>query len=82
MLNESEKASYRALLALKDRDYRAAAGFFKAAENQFTDNPELHILKEATELLLAVKDEIFEIENDRIEIEEMLINGKETEFRG
>jgi len=81
MLSDAEKAYYRALQALQDRQYRAAAGFFKSAENQFAENPELRILKETTELLLTVKDEIFETENDRIEIEEILINGQETELR-
>jgi len=80
MLNDTAKAYYRALQALREKDYRAAAGFLKTAENQFADRPELRILREATELLLAVKDEIFELENETIEIEEILINGQETEF--
>jgi hypothetical protein len=82
MLNNVDKAYFRALQALRDKDYRAAAGFLKSAENQFADKPELRILREMTELLLAVKDEIFELENETIEIEEILINGQETEFRG
>ncbi|MEW5923567.1 MAG: hypothetical protein AB1746_06230 [Candidatus Zixiibacteriota bacterium] len=82
MLNDADKAYYRALQALKEKDYRAAAGFLKNAENQFAEKPEIRILSEATELLLAVKDEIYELENETIEIEEILINGQETEFRG
>nr|MBN2278605.1 hypothetical protein [candidate division Zixibacteria bacterium] len=81
-MSDAEKAYFRGLQALKERQYRAAAGFFKSAENQLADNLELRILKETTELLLAVKDEIFETENDRIEIEEILIHGQETELRG
>ena len=82
MLSDADKAYYRALQALRDKDYRAAAGFLKYAENQFADIPELRILRESTELLLSVKDEIYELENETIEIEEILINGQETEFRG
>lgn len=82
MLNDAEKAYYRALQALKEKDYRAAAGFLKTTENQFAERPELRILSEATELLLAAKDEIYELENETIEIEEILINGEETEFLG
>ena len=82
MLSDADKAYYRALQALRDKDYRAAAGFLKYAENQFADMPELCILRESTELLLSVKDEIYELENETIEIEEILINGQETEFRG
>jgi hypothetical protein len=71
MLPDSEKAYYRALLALKNKEYREASGFFRMAENQFTNDPDFRILKEATALLLAVKDEIFELENSRIEAEEI-----------
>jgi len=80
MLNDSDKAYYRALQALGEKDYRAAAGFLKSVENQFADKPELRILKESVELLLTVKDEMYELENETIEIEEILINGQETEF--
>jgi len=82
VLSDADKAYYRALQALRDKDYRAAAGFLKYAENQFADMPELGILRGSTELLLSVKDEIYELENETIEIEEILINGQETEFRG
>ena len=70
MLSDSEKAFSRALTALKNKDYREAAGFFKMAEIKFAENEEFRILFESTELLLAVKDEIFELENNKIEIEE------------
>ena len=81
MLSETEKAYFKALQALKEKDYSGAAGFFRFAENQFADAPEFRILKETTELLIAVKEEIFGIENERIEIEEILSDGQETEFR-
>lgn len=61
-VSNSEKAYYRALLALKNRNYRAASGFLKSAENQFADSIEFRILSETTRLLLAVKEEIFELE--------------------
>jgi len=80
MLSETEKAYFKGLMALKERDYSGAAGFFRFAENQFADSPEFRILKETTELLIAVKDEIFDIENEGIEIEEMLTDGQETEL--
>ena len=70
MLSESEKAYSRALTALKSKDFRGAAGFFKTAEIQFAGSEEFRILFESTELLLAVKDEIYELENNKIEIEE------------
>lgn len=81
MLSETDKAYFKAMKALKNNDYPAAVGFFRTVENQLEVAPELRILKEAAELLLAVKDEIFEIENERIEIEEMLIDGQETNLR-
>jgi len=37
VLSDADKAYYRALQALRDKDYRAAAGFLKYAENQFAD---------------------------------------------
>ncbi|SYZ74502.1 hypothetical protein TRIP_C90130 [Candidatus Zixiibacteriota bacterium] len=82
MLADGEKAYFKALEALKNKDYRAASGFFKTAENQFTERLEFRILQATTALLLAVKEEIFELENSRIEIEEISSYGKETEFRG
>jgi hypothetical protein len=81
MLSETEKAYFKALLALKERDYSGAAGFFRFAENQFADDPEFRILKETTELLIAVKEEIFDVESERIEIEEILGDGQEAELR-
>jgi 2-polyprenyl-3-methyl-5-hydroxy-6-metoxy-1,4-benzoquinol methylase len=81
MLTDSEKAYCRAIVALKNREYSSASGFFRMAENQFADNLKFRILKETNDLLLAVKDEIYELENSRIEIEEILDHGKETEFR-
>jgi hypothetical protein len=70
MLSDAEKAYSRGLEAIRKKDFRAAIGFFKSAENQFAENEEFRILFGSTELLLAVKDEIFELENNKIEIEE------------
>lgn len=81
MLSNAEKAYMRALLALKKQDYASASGFFRSAKNQFAESADFRILKETTELLLAVKEDIFELENGRIEIEEIINHGKETEFR-
>jgi len=82
MMNKAHKAYYKALEALSNKDYRAAAGFFKTAENGFTDDADFRILKEVTELLLVTKDEIYSLENEGIEIEEIFSNGQETEFCG
>jgi hypothetical protein len=62
-MTAGETAYTQALQALRDKDYRAALSFFKTAENQFAENPEFRILFEATRLLLAVKAEIYELEN-------------------
>jgi hypothetical protein len=67
MLTKEEKAYYQAIKALKDRNYTAASGFFRVAEKQFTDNRDFRILRETTELLLAVKDEIYSLENEKTE---------------
>jgi hypothetical protein len=63
-VNPGEKAYFQALQALCDRDFNAASGFFKLAENQFAENLEFRILSEATDLLLAVKEEIGELEKE------------------
>ena len=61
MTINTEKAYYKALLALQNRDYATAAGYFKSAENMVAENADLRILSEATEMLLAVKDELREL---------------------
>lgn len=68
MVFDSDEAYYKALLALKSRDYRKAAGYLKSAENQFADSLEFRILLETTRLLLAVKEEIFDLELEEVKI--------------
>jgi hypothetical protein len=63
MPTEPEKAYYKAIQSLTDKDYSAVLGFLKAAEIQFADDHDFRILKGTTRLLLAVKDEIHELEN-------------------
>lgn len=66
MLSDSEKAVFKGLMALKNKDYPSASGFFRTAENQFADSIEFLILKETTDLLLAVKEEIVELEKESV----------------
>ncbi len=63
MLPEPEKAYLKALVALQNKNYAAASGYFKIAENLVADNAEIRILAEATDTILAVHDEIAETEN-------------------
>ena len=63
----SQKPYYQALVALKNNDYIAASAFFKSAENKFADSLEFRILKETTDLLLAVKEEISELKLKKVE---------------
>ncbi|MFH2037488.1 MAG: hypothetical protein ABIJ45_13885 [Candidatus Zixiibacteriota bacterium] len=65
-MSDLNKKYFQALIALKNKDYSAAVGFFKAAENQFADSLEFRILQETTELLLAVKNEIIELETEKV----------------
>ncbi len=81
-MSHPEKSYSRALEALRNKNYRAASGFFKSVENQFADNLDFRILNEVTALLIAVKDEINEIENDGIIVEEIFTDGQEAELRG
>ena len=66
-----EELYNKALQALRNRDYQAASGFFKSAENQFADDLDFRILSEVTALLVAVKNEISEIEKDDFVVEEI-----------
>jgi hypothetical protein len=81
-MSHPENHFRQALEALREKDYRAASGFFKAAENQFADNLDFRILSEVTALLVAVKEEINEIENEGFVVEEIFSDGQETELRG
>jgi len=70
MLNDAQKAYLKALTALSNKDFRAAAGYLRIARNQFESSPDFRILDETTELLLAVKEEIFELEEKKTAVEE------------
>ncbi len=74
MLNPAEKAYLHALQSLKRRDYAQAAHYFNQAAPFFAENQEFILLRETTTLLVAVKEELRELETDkneeRIEIEE------------
>jgi len=65
MLPDNEKSYYKALVALQNEDYLTASAYFKNAENLVAEDDDLRILHEATELLVAVKDEIAELENSK-----------------
>lgn len=82
MLNSSEKAYCEALLALKNKDYRAASDHFDTAAPHFRDNREFNLLSETTKLLLAVKAERESLDSkDKIEIEEVFSYGQEKNLR-
>ena len=74
MLNPAEKAYLEALQSLKRNEYRRAAHYFDQAAPFFAENQEFILLRETTSLLVAVKEELRELETDkneeRIEIEE------------
>ncbi len=74
MLNPAEKAYLEALQSLKRSEYRRAAHYFDQAAPFFAENQEFILLRETTSLLVAVKEELRELEADkndeRIEIEE------------
>jgi hypothetical protein len=83
MLKPEEKAYCRALLALKQRDYRAALGFFDQAAPGFADNREFQLYRETTRLLLTVKHKLAELKNeDTVNIKEAVSHGQKTELRG
>lgn len=74
MLNPAEKAYLEALQSLKRNEYRRAAHYFDQAAPFFAENQEFILIRETTSLLVAVKEELRELEADkndeRIEIEE------------
>ena len=76
MLNSSEKAYYRALLGLKNKDYGLAAEEFDRAEPYFRRDAEFSLLRETTRLLVTVKDELARLEKDgELLIEEVFTDG-------
>jgi hypothetical protein len=81
LLNQSEKAYCQALLALKNKDYRAATDFFDRAAPYFKENREFNLLRETNRLLIAVKERLVTAEHEEIEVEETIPYGQETELR-
>ena len=82
MFSDAEKAYYLALEALKRKDYPSASNHFDKAVPHFKNNREFNLLRETTDLLLAVKKERMKFDNeDSIELEEVLPYGKENELR-
>lgn len=65
MLPDIEKSYYKALVALQNDDYVTASGYFKNAENLVAEDDDLRILREATDLLVAVRNEIAELEKSK-----------------
>jgi outer membrane protein assembly factor BamD (BamD/ComL family) len=88
VLSPSEKAYFQALQALKRGDYKAAVVSFDRAAGTYGTDRQFVLLAETTRLLLAVKDEIRQMEPareaDTVEsfIEEVFSDGEETEFPG
>ncbi len=82
MLSDAEKAYCLALEALKRKDYPAASNHFDKAVPHFKNNREFNLLRQTTELLLAVKEERKKLDGeDMIELEEVLPYGEEKDFR-
>jgi len=80
MINRAENAYGHALEALSVRDYAIASGFLKSAEKEFAGDADFRILFESVRLLLAVKEELFELENkNRQEIDS---HGEKAEILG
>jgi len=82
MSSDSSEIRDKAIKALRNKEYAVASEIFKTTENQFADNIDFRILKEVTALLLAVKNEIYEIEKNDFIVEEIHTHGQETELRG
>ncbi len=76
MLEPAEKAYFRALAALKDKDYETAAEQFEKAAQFFEQNEEFGIFRETTRLLAAVTEELRKLEKEEsLNIEESFSHG-------
>lgn len=81
MLEPSEKAYFRALRALEEKQYRQAAGYFDQAAEFFDGNQEFNLLRETTRLLVELKQALAVAEKtdeDTLIIEETFTDGQET----
>ena len=84
MLEPSEKAYFRALRALEEKQYQQATGYFDQAAEFFDGNQEFNLLRETTRLLvelkqaLAVAEKTGKTDEDTLIIEETFTDGQET----
>ena len=76
MLKPAERAYFRALTALKHKDYPAAAEQFDKAAPFFEKDKEFGILRETTHLLVATKVELLSlVQQESLSIEESFSDG-------
>jgi len=83
MLEPSEKAYYRALRALEEKQYQQAVGYFDQAAEFFEGNQEFNLLRETTRLLVELKQALAaaeETDEDTLIIEETFTDGQETKL--
>ena len=64
-MTSADRTYSEAMQSLRDRDFRSASDIFKSVENQFAENDEFRILYESLKLLMAVKEEIEELEVEK-----------------
>ena len=58
MPGDAERAFYQALVAMKYKDYRAAAEHFDRCADYYKGDGEFNLLRQANRLLIKVKDEL------------------------
>ena len=76
MLNPAEKEYFRALEALRRKEYRLAAEHFDKAVPQFKKDGEFVLLRETNRLLVSVTKELSLLESDNeLQIEEIFTDG-------
>ena len=76
MLKPAEKAYFRALAALKRKDYETAAEEFEKAAPFFEKDPEFGIFRETTRLLIAVTEELKKFgKGESLQIEDSFSHG-------
>ena len=76
MLNPAEKDYFRALEALRRKEYRLATEHFDKAVPQFEKDGEFILLRETNRLLVSVATELARLEEDNeLQIEEIFTDG-------
>jgi hypothetical protein len=84
MLEPTEKAYYRALRALENKQYQQAVGYFDQAAGLFEGNQEFDLLRETTGLMVELKQALATAEKtdkadeETLIIEETFTDGQET----